>query len=53
MDIAVKSGAAWVCHTQGHQLADVMLLVPISDDDIEEELPHSEGDGSSRSQENS
>lgn len=41
----MKSGAAWVSHTQGHQLADVLLPVHITDkDDNEEELSQSEGD---------
>ncbi|XP_045925300.1 ATPase PAAT [Micropterus dolomieu] len=45
VDIAVKSGAAWVCHAQEHHLADVLLPVHISDnDDHEAELSHSEGD---------
>lgn len=43
VDIAVKSGAAWVCHTQGHSLADVLLPVHISNNH-EEELSQSEGD---------
>uniref|UniRef100_A0A3B4TH11 Si:rp71-19m20.1 n=1 Tax=Seriola dumerili TaxID=41447 RepID=A0A3B4TH11_SERDU len=39
VDIAVKSGAAWVCHAEGHHLADVLLPVHINDeDDHEDEL---------------
>ncbi|XP_078135413.1 ATPase PAAT [Sander vitreus] len=45
VDIAVKSGAAWVCHAQGHQLADVLLPVHIGNkEDHEEELSQPEGD---------
>lgn len=51
VDIAVKSGAAWVCHAQGRHLADVTLLAHNSDEDIKEELHHSDGDGSNRSKE--
>ncbi|XP_068610316.1 ATPase PAAT [Brachionichthys hirsutus] len=37
VDIAVKSGAAWVCRAQGHHLADALQSVHISDkDNIEE-----------------
>ncbi|KAK5851301.1 hypothetical protein PBY51_002104 [Eleginops maclovinus] len=44
VDIAVKSGAAWVC-AQGHHLADILLPVPLGNkDDHEEELRQSEGD---------
>uniref|UniRef100_UPI0037E8266B ATPase PAAT n=1 Tax=Semicossyphus pulcher TaxID=241346 RepID=UPI0037E8266B len=43
VDIAVKSEAAWVCHTEGHHLADVLLPVHISSkDDHEEELSQAE-----------
>lgn len=39
VDIAVKSGAAWVCQAEGHHLADVLSPVHIADtDDHEEEL---------------
>ncbi|XP_071317755.1 ATPase PAAT [Trachinotus anak] len=49
VDIAMKSGAAWVCHAQGHHLADVLLPVHISDeDDHEEELGQPEGDKTNR-----
>lgn len=41
VDIAVKSGAAWTCHTQGRQLADVLRPVHIGN---EEELSQSEED---------
>ncbi|XP_044035450.1 ATPase PAAT [Siniperca chuatsi] len=45
VDIAVKSGAAWVCHTQEHHLADVLLPVHLSNnDDHEEELSQSTDD---------
>ncbi|KAF1373485.1 hypothetical protein PFLUV_G00239350 [Perca fluviatilis] len=45
VDIAVKSGAAWVCHAPGHQLADVLLPVHIGNkEDHEEELSQPEGD---------
>ncbi|XP_033975761.1 ATPase PAAT [Trematomus bernacchii] len=45
VDISVKSGAAWVCHAQGHHLADILLPVHLSNkDDHEEELSQSEGD---------
>lgn len=45
MDIAVKSGAAWVCHTQGHDLGDVLLPVHNGNkDDDEEAFSPSEGD---------
>ncbi|XP_033963654.1 ATPase PAAT [Pseudochaenichthys georgianus] len=45
VDISVKSGAAWVCHAQGHHLADILLPVHLSNnDDQEEELSQSEGD---------
>ncbi|XP_032357752.1 ATPase PAAT [Etheostoma spectabile] len=44
VDIAVKSGAAWVCCVQGHQLADVLLPVHIwNREDHEEELSPPEG----------
>ncbi|XP_073346107.1 ATPase PAAT [Pagrus major] len=43
VDIAVKSGAAWVCQAEGHHLADVLSPVHIGDkDDHEEELSLSE-----------
>uniref|UniRef100_M4AIL2 Si:rp71-19m20.1 n=1 Tax=Xiphophorus maculatus TaxID=8083 RepID=M4AIL2_XIPMA len=45
VDIGVKSGAAWVCQTEGHQLADILHLVHLSsreDDDEEEDLSHSD-----------
>lgn len=45
VDIAVKSGAAWTCHTQGRQLADVLRPVHIGN---EEELSQSEGDETNR-----
>lgn len=49
VDIAIKSGAAWVCHAQGHNLADVLLPVHISnEDDHEEELGQLEGNETSR-----
>ncbi|XP_037610134.1 ATPase PAAT isoform X2 [Sebastes umbrosus] len=41
VDIAVKSGAAWTCHAQGRQLADVLRPVHIGN---EEELSQSEED---------
>ncbi|KAK1881378.1 ATPase PAAT [Dissostichus eleginoides] len=45
VDISVKSGAAWVCHAQGHHLADILLPVHLTNkDDHEEELSQSEGD---------
>lgn len=45
VDISVKSGAAWVCHSPGRHLADVLLPVNISNkDDDEEELSQPEGD---------
>lgn len=45
VDIAVKSGAAWVCHTQGHDLGDVLLPVHNSNKDNDEEaLSQSEED---------
>ncbi|XP_010768797.1 ATPase PAAT [Notothenia coriiceps] len=45
VDISVKSGAAWVCHAQGHHLADILLPVHLSNNnDHEEELSQSEGD---------
>ncbi|TDG97687.1 hypothetical protein EPR50_G00210410 [Perca flavescens] len=45
VDIAVKSGAAWVCHAPGHQLNDVLLPVHIGNkEDHEEELSQPEGD---------
>lgn len=37
VDIAVKSGAAWVCRAQDHHLADVLLPVHVSSSDKEEE----------------
>ncbi|XP_035520904.1 ATPase PAAT [Morone saxatilis] len=44
VDIAVKSGAAWVCSAQGHDLADVLLSVDISNrEEHEEEFSQSEG----------
>lgn len=45
VDIAVKSGAAWVCRAQDHHLADVLLPVHVSSKDKEEEqLSQLEGD---------
>ncbi|XP_034715895.1 ATPase PAAT [Etheostoma cragini] len=45
VDVAVKSGAAWVCCVQGHQLADVLLPVHTwNREDHEEELGQPEGD---------
>ncbi|XP_054454795.1 ATPase PAAT isoform X2 [Anoplopoma fimbria] len=45
VDIAVKSGAAWTCHAQEHQLAHVLLPVHVSNkDDCEEELSQPQGD---------
>ncbi|TKS89338.1 hypothetical protein D9C73_023463 [Collichthys lucidus] len=44
VDVAVASGAAWVCPTQGRHLADVLLPVLVSNkDDHEGELGQSEG----------
>ncbi|XP_008285359.1 ATPase PAAT [Stegastes partitus] len=37
VDIGVKSEAAWVCHTEGRHLTDVLLPVHISDKDEDEE----------------
>ncbi|XP_040922341.1 ATPase PAAT isoform X2 [Toxotes jaculatrix] len=49
VDIAVKSGAAWVCPAQGHHLADILLPVHLSnEDDYEEELGQSGGDEKNR-----
>ncbi|KAM6963513.1 ATPase PAAT [Tautogolabrus adspersus] len=43
VDVALKSEASWVCHSQGHFLADVVLPVYLSDEgDDEEELRQSE-----------
>lgn len=44
VDIGVKSGAAWVCQTEGHQLADILLPVHLSsrEDEDEEDLSHSD-----------
>ncbi|KAM4715692.1 ATPase PAAT [Anableps anableps] len=44
MDIGVKNGADWVCQTEGHQLADILLPVHLSnrEDDEEKELSHSD-----------
>lgn len=46
VDVAVRSGAAWVCRAEGRRLADVLRPVHIDDDDDdrEEELGQSEGD---------
>ncbi|KAK2884435.1 ATPase PAAT [Channa argus] len=41
VDIAVKSDAAWVCHTQGGHLVDVLLPVHVSD---KEDISQLEGD---------
>ncbi|XP_029383376.1 ATPase PAAT isoform X2 [Echeneis naucrates] len=41
VDIVLKSGAAWVCRSQEHHLADILLPVHVSD---EEELGQTEGD---------
>ncbi|KAM9336740.1 ATPase PAAT [Symphorus nematophorus] len=49
VDIAVKSGAAWVCHAQGPHLAEVLYpLHVINTDDHGEELSQSEGDETNR-----
>lgn len=37
VDIGVKSEAAWVCHTEGRNLADVLLPVSVSNRDGDEE----------------
>uniref|UniRef100_A0A3B3U1V8 Si:rp71-19m20.1 n=1 Tax=Poecilia latipinna TaxID=48699 RepID=A0A3B3U1V8_9TELE len=44
VDIGVKSGAAWVCQTEGPQLGDILLPVHLSnrEDDDEEDLSHSD-----------
>ncbi|TMS22039.1 Uncharacterized protein E3U43_012304 [Larimichthys crocea] len=45
VDVAVASGAAWVCPAQGRHLADVLLPVLVGNkDDHEGELGQSEGD---------
>lgn len=44
VDIAVKSGSAWICHPQGPRLADVLLSVHVSDEDNNEHFNHSEED---------
>ncbi|KAM8837808.1 ATPase PAAT isoform 1-T2 [Spinachia spinachia] len=45
VDIAVKSGAAWTCLTEGHQLAQVLLPVHVGDkEDGGEEPRQPEGD---------
>ncbi|XP_019964851.2 ATPase PAAT [Paralichthys olivaceus] len=46
VDISVKSGAAWVCRSQGCHLADVLLPVHVRDG--EDELGQSEGDETNR-----
>ncbi|XP_070708117.1 ATPase PAAT [Pempheris klunzingeri] len=49
VDISVQSGAAWVCHSEGRRLADVLRPVLISNtDDYEEELSRSEGEETNR-----
>ncbi|XP_051795969.1 ATPase PAAT isoform X2 [Acanthochromis polyacanthus] len=46
VDIAVKSEAAWVCHTEGRNLADVLLPVSISNrGGDEEELSQTNQEG--------
>ncbi|XP_060889341.1 ATPase PAAT [Labrus mixtus] len=43
VDVAVKSEASWVCHSQGHFLSEVLLPVHLSDEgNDEEELRQSE-----------
>ncbi|XP_026171567.1 ATPase PAAT [Mastacembelus armatus] len=37
VDIAVKTGSAWVCHAQGHDLAHVLVPVHISNADTDGE----------------
>ncbi|KAG8008860.1 protein C10orf88-like protein [Nibea albiflora] len=45
VDVAVASGAAWVCPAQGRHLVDVVLPVHVGNkDDHEEELGQSEAD---------
>lgn len=43
VDIAVSSGAAWVCQAQGHHLCDILLPVHISDEGHDTKEP-SEGE---------
>lgn len=38
VDIAVKSGSAWICHTQGPRLTDILLSAHVSN----EQFSHSE-----------
>lgn len=40
VDIAVKSGSAWICHTQGPRLTDILLSAQVSD----EQFSHPEED---------
>ncbi|XP_056899596.1 ATPase PAAT [Takifugu flavidus] len=44
VDIAVKSGSAWICPSQGPNLADILLSVHVSDENSNEQFIHSEED---------
>ncbi|XP_003961137.2 ATPase PAAT isoform X2 [Takifugu rubripes] len=44
VDIAVKSGSAWICPSQGPNLADILLSVHASDENSNEQFIHSEED---------
>lgn len=44
VDIAVKSGCAWICHTQGPGLTDILLSAQVTD----EQFSHPEEDKTNR-----
>lgn len=48
VDIAVKSESAWICPSQGPNLADILLSVHVSDENSNEQFIHSEEDQTNR-----
>lgn len=48
VDIAVKSGSAWICPSQGPNLPDILLSVHVSNENSNEQFIHSEEDQTNR-----
>lgn len=48
VDIAVKSGSAWICPSQGPHLVDILHSVHVSDENSNEQFIHSDEDQTNR-----
>lgn len=44
----MKSGSAWICHTQGPNLTDILLSVHVSDEESNEQFSDSGEDETKR-----